>query len=290
MKKLWPILVAILVVIVAFNCVFTVNEGESALVLQFGHVERADYEPGLHVKIPFVQQVVRLDNRILSLDAQPERYFTKEKKSVDVDFYVKWRIVDNVTFYRSTTGNMRLARQRLAPIIKDALRFEINSRSLKELISGGRKDITRKVLAKVNKTSAENLGIKMLDLRVKQIELPDTVSDSIYQRMRAERKQLANKLRSTGKEAGAKIRSEADRKRRVLIANAKRDAAKVRGKGDARAASLYADAYSGNTDFFDFYRSLQAYNTAFSGKTALILDPDSDFMRYFKDPDGHGGQ
>ncbi len=290
MKKLWPAIIVVLAVLVAFNSLFTVSEGQTAIVLQFGRIDRSDYKPGLYAKIPFLQQVMRFDSRIQTLDAQPERYFTQEKKSVDVDFYVKWRIADNVTYYRATTGDINQASQRLAPIIKDALRFQVNSRTLDELISGGRKDIADQVIAQANKATHDNLGIDVVDVRIKRIELPETVSESVYNRMRAERKQLANELRSTGKEAGEKIRADADRQRQVLIADAERDAAKVRGAGDAKAAEVYAAAYSKDPDFFRFYRSLRAYEKSFDhSKSVLIVDPQSRFMRYFDDAEGHGG-
>ncbi|HET8554879.1 MAG TPA: protease modulator HflC [Rhodanobacteraceae bacterium] len=290
MKKLWPIILVVIVVIVGFSSMFTVSEGQSAILLQFGRIERSNFTPGLYFKLPFVQQVMRFDSRIQTLDAQPERYFTGEKKSVDVDFYVKWRISNNVTFYRATTGDLDQARQRLAPIIKDALRFQVNSRTLDELISGGRKDIAHQVIAQANKATRDNLGIEVVDVRIKRIELPETVSDSVYSRMRAERKQLANELRSTGKEAGEKIRADADRQRQILIANAKRDAAKIRGEGDAKAAAIYAAAYGKDPQFFDFYRSLNAYRTAFGhGKSVLIVNPQSRFMRYFGSAGGNGG-
>lgn len=290
MKKLWPIILVVIIVIVGFSSMFTVSEGQSAILMQFGRIERSNFTPGFYFKLPFVQQVMRFDSRIQTLDAQPERYFTKEKKSVDVDFYVKWRISNNVTFYRATTGDINQALQRLSPIIKDALRFQVNSRTLDELISGGRKDIAQQVIAQANKATQENLGIEVVDVRIKRIELPETVSDSVYSRMRAERKQLANELRSTGKEAGEKIRADADRQRQVLIANAKRDAAKIRGEGDAKAAAIYAAAYGKDPQFFDFYRSLNAYRTAFGhGKSVLIVNPQSRFMRYFGSADGNGG-
>lgn len=287
MKKLWPVIIVVLAVIVAFNSLFTVSEGQTAILLQFGRIDRSDYKPGLYAKIPFLQQVMRFDSRIQTIDAQPERYFTEEKKSVDVDFYVKWRIDDNVTYYRASTGDINQARQRLVPIVKDALRFQVNSRTLEELISGGRKDIARQVISQANKATRDNLGIEVVDVRIKQIELPETVSESVYNRMRAERKNLANELRSTGKEAGEKIRADADRQRQVLIADAERDAAKVRGEGDAKAAAIYAAAYNKNPEFFRFYRSLRAYKKAFDGgKSVLILDPESKFMRYFDDAKG----
>jgi len=290
MKKFWPIIALIVIVIAIFSCMFTVSEGHSAIVLQYGKIEQANLKPGLHFKLPFVQQVADFDTRIQTLDAQPESYFTQEKKSVEVDFYVKWRIDDLVTYYQSTAGNISQARQRLAPIVKDALRFQVNSRTLDELISGGRKAISQEVIDKANKATSE-LGIKVLDVRIKRIELPESVRDSVYNRMRAERKNLANKLRSTGKEAGEKIRADADRQRQVLIANAKSDAAKVRGEGDAKAAAIYAKAYGQDRQFFSFYRSLQAYRTAFGqGKSVLIVDPHSRFMRYFNSAGGGAGR
>ena len=290
MKKFWPIIALIVIVIAIFSCMFTVSEGHSAIVLQYGKIEQANLKPGLHFKLPFVQQVADFDTRIQTLDAQPESYFTQEKKSVEVDFYVKWRIDDLVTYYQSTAGNISQARQRLAPIVKDALRFQVNSRTLDELISGGRKAISQEVIDKANKATSE-LGIKVLDVRIKRIELPESVRDSVYNRMRAERKNLANKLRSTGKEAGEKIRADADRQRQVLIANAKSDAAKVRGEGDAKAAAIYAKAYGQDRQFFSFYRSLQAYRTAFGqGKSVLIVDPHSRFMRYFDSAGGGAGR
>ncbi|HET7300189.1 MAG TPA: protease modulator HflC [Oleiagrimonas sp.] len=289
MKKFWPIIVLVIVVIVAFGSLFTVSEGQSAILLQYGRIEQTNLKPGLHFKLPFVQQVAYFDTRIQTLDAQPESYFTQEKKSVEVDFYVKWRIDDIATYYRSTAGDINQARQRLAPIVKDALRFQVNSRSLDELISGGRKAISQTVIDQAN-TATRELGIMVVDMRIKRIELPDTVRDSVYNRMRAERKNLANKLRSTGKEAGEKIRADADRQRQVLIADANSDATKIRGEGDAKAAAIYARAYTQDKQFFDFYRSLEAYRKAFgNSKSVLIVNPHSKFMRYFGSADGNGG-
>jgi modulator of FtsH protease HflC len=287
MKTASLILAAILA-IGAYNSMFVVSEGQSAIVLQFGRIERTNDKPGLHFKWPFVQQVMRFDARIQTLDTQPERYFTLEKKTVKVDFYVKWRINNNATYYQATAGVTEQARQRLLPIIKDALRFEINARPLDELISGGRKDITKRVRELADVSTLKTLGIKVIDVRIKQIELPTEVSESVYKRMRAERTKLANELRSTGKEEGEKIRANADRQRQVLIANAHRDAAKIRGEGDAQAARIYAKAYNQDPKFYDFYRSLQAYRTAFgNGKNVMVLKSDSDFLRYFSNGDSN---
>lgn len=278
-------ILAVLLVLLGFNSIYVVNEGQSALVLQFGRIVRTGDQPGLHFKLPLLQQVVRMDKRILTLDAQPERYFTSEKKSVNVDFYVKWRIADNATYYRATSGNELQAIQRLTPIVKDALRYEFNARTLQELVTGGRKDITARVRRQTDAIARRNLGIAVADVRIKRIDLPDEVSESVYKRMRAERLQLANELRSTGLQMAETIKADADRQGQVIRADAERDAAKVRGEGDAQAAAIYAQAYGQDQEFFAFYRSLQAYRTAFAdGKGVLILKPDSEFLRYFGNP------
>lgn len=285
--KIASAIVAVLIVLLGFNSMFVVHEGQSAIVLQFGRIERTDDQPGLHFKLPFVQQVLHFDARIQNLDAQPERYFTAEKKSVNVDFYVKWRISNNRTFYQATAGEMQQAVQRLTPIVKDALRFEVNARQLDELITGGRKDITNRVRELADKSTQKSLGITVVDVRIKRIDLPDEVSDSVYNRMRTERKKLANELRSTGQEAAEKIRADADRQRQVMVADAERDAAKLRGEGDAQAAEIYAKAYNQDPKFYQFYRSLRAYRTAFGdGKGVLVLKPDSPFLQYLEDDGG----
>lgn len=285
MNKTVAVVLAALLVLLGLSSIFVVSEGQNALLLQFGRIVRTDFQPGLHFKIPLVQQVMRFDNRILSLDAPPERYFTSEKKSVNVDFYVKWRIADNAMYYRATGGDELQAEQRLTPIIKDALRFEFNARTLQELISGGRKDITERVREQTDVAARKNLGIAVVDVRIKRIDLPDEVSESVYKRMRAERSQLANELRYTGKEAAAKIQADADRQGQVLRADANRDAATVRGEGDAQAAMIYAQSYSQDPEFFAFYRSMAAYRKSFEdGKGVLVLKPDSEFLRYFSDP------
>jgi len=278
-------ILAVVLVLLGFNSMYVVNEGQSALVLQFGRIVRNDDQPGLHFKLPLLQQVVRMDSRILTLDAQPERYFTSEKKSVNVDFYVKWRIADNATYYRATNGNELQAIQRLTPIVKDALRYEFNSRTLQELVTGGRRDITARVRTQTDAVARKSLGIAVVDVRIKRIDLPDEVSESVYKRMRAERLQLANELRSTGQQVAETIKADADKQGQIIRADADRDAAKIRGEGDAQAAAIYAQAYSQDPEFFAFYRSLQAYRKAFAnGKSVLILKPDSGFLKYFDSP------
>ncbi|OOG46900.1 protease modulator HflC [Rhodanobacter sp. C01] len=287
--KLTAAIIAAIVILLGLNSMFVVSEGHSALLLQFGRIVHTDYQPGLHFKLPVIQQVMDFDKRILSLDAPPERYFTSEKKSVNVDFYVKWRVADNAAYYRATGGDQLMAAQRLTPIVKDALRFEFNARTLPDLISGGRKDITERVRQQTDVSARKNLGIAVVDVRIKRIDLPNEVSESVYKRMRAERLQLANELRFTGQESAETIQADADRQGQVLRADAQRDAAKVRGEGDAQAAQIYAEAYNQDPEFFAFYRSLQAYKTSFEdGKGVLILKPDSEFMRYFSNPAASG--
>ncbi|MEP6897990.1 MAG: protease modulator HflC [Rhodanobacter sp.] len=285
MNRIVIAVVVAVLVLLGLNSMFVVKEGQNALLLQFGRMVRTDYKPGLHFKIPLMQQVMQFDNRILSLDAPPERYFTSEKKSVNVDFYAKWRIADNAAFYRATGGDELQAEQRLTPVIKDALRFEFNARTLEELISGGRKDITERVRQQTDVSARKNLGIAIVDVRIKRIDLPEEVSESVYKRMRAERLQLANELRYTGQEAAAKIQADADRQAQILKADANRDAAKIRGDGDAQAAAIYAQSYGQDPEFYAFYRSMAAYTKSFKdGKDVLVLKPDSEFLRYFSDP------
>ncbi|AND67703.1 membane protease HflC [Dyella thiooxydans] len=285
--KISAIIAVILLALLGLNSMYVVGEGQSALLLQFGRIVRTGDQPGLHFKLPVLQQVMRFDNRILTMDASPERYLTSEKKSVNVDFYVKWRIANNADYYRATGGDPVQAAQRLSPIVKNALRFEFNSRTLQELISGGRRDITNKVREQTDLASRKSLGIEVVDVRIKQIELPNEVSDSVYKRMKAERLQLANELRYTGEQMATTINADADRQAQVLRADADRDAAKIRGEGDAQAALIYAQAYGQDPEFFAFYRSMQAYRHAFDdGKNVLVLKPDDPFLQYFQNSAG----
>ena len=285
--KISAIIAVILLALLGLNSMYVVGEGQSALLLQFGRIVRTGDQPGLHFKLPLLQQVMRFDNRILTMDASPERYLTSEKKSVNVDFYVKWRIANNADYYRATGGDPVQAAQRLSPIVKNALRFEFNSRTLQELISGGRRDITNKVREQTDLASRKSLGIEVVDVRIKQIELPNEVSDSVYTRMKAERLQLANELRYTGEQMATTVTADADRQAQVLRADAERDAAKTRGEGDAQAALIYAQAYGQDPEFFAFYRSMQAYRHAFDdGKNVLVLKPDDPFLHYFQNSAG----
>jgi membrane protease subunit HflC len=268
----------------AMGSVFVVNESQTAIVLNLGRVVRSGLEPGLHFKWPLVEEVRKFDQRILSLDDAPERYLTSEKKDVSVDFFVKWKIDDVATYYRAANGgNEEAARQRLTPIVKNALRNEINQRTLQEVVSAGRAELSGNFLEAVNR-GAKSLGIEVVDVRIKRINLPDdsNILRTVYSRMSTERTQVANQLRAEGVEQSETIRSEADRQGRVTIAEAERDAQKLRGEGDARASEIYAEAYGQDAEFYAFYRSLEAYrNSMADGQTVMVLDPDSEFLRYF---------
>jgi membrane protease subunit HflC len=278
------VFLAIAAVLAAMGSVFVVNESQTAIVLNLGRVVRSDLQPGLHFKWPLVEEVRRFDQRILSLDDAPERYLTSEKKDVSVDFFVKWKIDDVATYYRAANGgNEDAARQRLTPIVKNALRNEINQRTLQEVVSAGRAELSGNFLEAVNR-GAQSLGIEVVDVRIKRINLPDdsNILRTVYSRMSTERTQVANQLRAEGVEQSETIRSEADRQRQVTIAEAERDAQKLRGEGDAKAAEIYAGAYGQDAEFYGFYRSLEAYrNSMADGQTVLVLDPDSEFLRHF---------
>lgn len=275
---------ALVALLVAMGSIYVVNESQTAIVLNLGRVVRADVQPGLHFKWPLVEEVRKFDQRILSLDDAPERYLTSEKKDVSVDFFVKWRIKDVATYYRAADGgSVDAARQRLTPIVKNALRNEINQRTLQEVVSAGRAELSGSFLAAVNR-GAESLGVEVVDVRIKRINLPEDsdILSTVYSRMRTERTQVANQLRAEGEELSETIRSEADRQRVVTLAEAERDAQKLRGEGDARAAEIFAAAYGSDPEFYSFYRSLETYREAMAdGQTVLVLDPDSELLRYF---------
>jgi membrane protease subunit HflC len=271
-------------VLLLLGSTFVVNESQTAIVLNLGKIVRSDLKPGLHFKLPMVEEVRRFDRRILSLDDAPERYLTAEKKDVEVDFFVKWRIVDVTTFYRAASGGDEgAAKARLTPIVKNALRNEINQLALKAVVSSGRSNLTGRLLKHINEGAA-TLGIEVLDVRIKRINLPQDsdILDSVFNRMRAERTRVANALRAEGQQAAEGIRAEADRQRQVLIADAEREAQLQRGQGDARAAEVGAAAYGQDAEFYAFYRSLEAYRQSLGdGKAVMVLDPDSEFLRYF---------
>ncbi|WP_409422164.1 protease modulator HflC [Pseudaeromonas sp. ZJS20] len=292
MKRIVLAAVAVIALIFA-SSVFVIKEGERGIVLQFGKVKRiADsteplvYEPGLHWKVPLIDDVRKLDARIQTLDGQEDRFVTSEKKDLIIDSYVKWRIEDFAKFYLATGGGSRLqAESLLKRKINNGLRSEIGSRTIKDIVSGERTEVMEEALKRMARSS--ELGIRVVDVRIKQINLPLEVSNSIYQRMRAERNAVAREHRSQGREKAEFIRADIDRRVTVMIADAERNASKLKGEGDAEAARVYADSYKQNPEFFGFVRSLEAYRKSFdSGRDVMVLKPDSDFFRYFDSQTG----
>lgn len=276
---------ALLALFISMSSVFIVNESQTAIVLNLGKIVRSDLKPGLHFKLPLIEEVRKFDRRILTLDDAPERYLTAEKKDVEVDFFVKWRIKNVTTFYRAASGGSEeAAKQRLTPIVKNSLRNEINQLALQAVVSSGRSNLTSRLLKNIN-VGAGTLGIEVLDVRIKRINLPQDseILKSVFARMSAERTKVANRLRAEGTQGAEGIRAEAERQRQVLLADAERDAQKRRGEGDGRAAEIGAAAYGEDAEFYAFYRSLEAYRASLAdGKTVMVLDPDSEFLRYFR--------
>ncbi|NOS87857.1 MAG: protease modulator HflC [Methylococcaceae bacterium] len=269
------------VVLLAMMSMFTVSQTEKAIKFQLGEIVKNDYEPGLHFKFPIINNIRTFDARIQTMDAKPERFLTAEKKNVIVDSFVKWRIGNVSTFYTSVAGDIDQANLRLDQIIKDAFRSEFSKRNIKQLISTDRSAI-REILTNNSKAMAAELGMEIVDVQVMRIDLPPEVSSSVFRRMEAERERVAREFRSQGAEAAERIRADADRQRVVTLANAFRDAEKLRGEGDATSADIYAKAYGADTEFFTFYRSLNAYKKTFSSSSMMVLDPESDFFQYFK--------
>jgi membrane protease subunit HflC len=277
------IVLPILVVIIFMSLsVFRVQQWEQAIVFQFREVSRVDNEPGLHMMIPLVNTVKRFPLRLLNLEQQPQRYLTAEKKDVIVDYYGKWRISNVQTFYTSTRGgDLDYANGLLGQRINSALRDEFGRRKVQEVVAGTRGEILDIITAATSQLEAE-LGIKIVDVRLKRIDLPEEVSSSVYDRMRAERLRVAKDFRGRGEEAAERIQANADRERQVILAGAYRDAETIRGEGDAQATEIYAAAFGKNEEFYGFYRRLGAYQATFSsGRDILVLKPDSDFFKYF---------
>jgi len=279
------VLVLALVVLGAFS-MFQVGQWEKALLFRLGEIVSTDLKPGLHFKVPFINNVRKYDGRILTLDVDPERFLTVEKKNVIVDSFVMWRIADVGRYYTAVLGDERHAGQRLEQIIKDGMRGQFSKRTINEVVSGVRDEIMVQLTTDANR-QAKAIGIEIVDVRVKRVDLPAEVSNSVYRRMQAERARVAKEFRSQGAEEAEKIRADADRQRQVLIANAYRDAEQTRGQGDARAAEIYANAYSKDKEFYSFYRSLQAYKQSFpQGQDMMLLQPDGEFFEYFNGAKG----
>ena len=284
MSNLLKVAVFFLLVLVGVsNTLYVISEFERGITLRFGQLIEADIQPGLHVKIPFLDDVRRFDARILTVDAQPASFFTVEKKRLIVDSYAKWKIANVETYYKATTGLERNAENRLAKRINDGLRNQFGTRTLREVVSGERDLLMKNITQELNTSVRDELGIEIVDIRVKRIDLPQEVSSQVFRRMTAERDKEAQELRSTGKEKAEKIRASADRERTIELANAYRDAEELRGEGDAKAASIYAEAYQQDAEFYSFIRSLNAYKAAFSSKGDIMLvEPDSQFFKYLK--------
>ena len=266
--------------LVGMMSVFSVSQTEKAIKFRLGEIVKNDYAPGLHFKLPFINNIKKFDSRIQTMDAKPERFLTAEKKNVIVDSFVKWRIANVSTFYTSVAGDIDQANLRLDQIIKDAFRSEFSKRNIKQLISTDRSAI-REILTNNSKAVAAELGMEIVDVQVMRIDLPPEVSSSVFRRMEAERERVAREFRSQGAEAAERIRADADRQRVVTLANAFRDAEKLRGEGDATSADIYAKAYGADTEFFTFYRSLNAYKKTFTSSSMMVIDPASDFFHYF---------
>jgi membrane protease subunit HflC len=281
-KLLAPIGLLVLAIVI-YASTFFVYQWEVALKLRLGEIVDSDYEPGIHFMVPVLNNVKKFDGRIQTLDSRPQRFLTIEKKDVIVDSYAKWRITNPGQFYRSTGGDSGRTARLLSERINTSLRDEFGKRTIQEVVSEDRLELMQVLTKEVDRQASE-LGIEVVDVRVKKIDLPPEVSESVYERMRAERERVARDLRAKGSEAAERIRADADRQRTVIIAEAYKMAEQLRGEGDAKAAETYANAFNQNQEFYSFYRSLNAYRTSFGqGGDMMVLQPESEFFRYFKD-------
>jgi len=284
MKNIGAALIGIIAVLVLASLgMFTVDQRQNAIVFRLGEIISVKTEPGLYFKVPILDNVRFFETRILTLDSpEPERFLTSEKKNVLVDSFVKWRIADVRQYYISVGGDEQRAQLRLAQTVNSSLRDEFGNRTVHDVVSGERDKIMNLMREKANE-DARKIGVHVLDVRIKRVDLPQEVSESVYRRMEAERKRVANELRSTGAAESEKIRADADRQREIIIAEAYREAQQVKGLGDAKGAAIYAEAYQQNPEFYAFYRSLEAYRQSFKNKTdMLVLDPNSEFFKYLK--------
>lgn len=285
-KGFVSLIVLIIGFLLAFNSVYVVTEYQRAIMLEFGRLVQADIKPGLHFKKPWAK-VTKFDGRILTADMTPESFFTVENKRLVVDSYIKWQVKDVETFYKATNGDEATAENRLAQRVSDGLRNQFGRRTLHDVVSGKRDELMREITASINLDAVKLLGMEVKDIRVKRIDFPPEASQSVFARMAADREKEAREYRSQGKEQAEVIGADADKQRAILEANAYRDAERIRGEGDAQAAAIFAEAYSKDPEFYAFVRSLNAYRLSFSGKDDLmVVDPNSDFFRYLKDPKG----
>jgi membrane protease subunit HflC len=284
MAKNFLLILVVVALLVAVSSLFIVDERQAAIKFQLGEIVESNYEPGLHIKAPWpINNVRKFDKRILTLDTRPERFLTGEKKNVSVDFFVKWRIRDAAKYYTSFMGDERQAGLRLLQIVNNGLQLEFDQRTIKQVVSDDRSVMMADLTTKAN-SEVQQFGIEIVDVRIKQIELPSEVSTSVFQRMRAERERIASELRAQGQEAAKGIQAVADRDRTVILAEARRDAEILRGEGDARATEIYAEAYGKDQEFYEFYRSMNAYRESLgSAQDILVLEPNTEFFKYFGD-------
>ncbi|TDQ38933.1 protease modulator HflC [Thiopseudomonas denitrificans] len=282
-KSLFTLIAGAVLALVAWNSFYIVAQTERAVLLQFGKVSESDVQPGLHMKIPYVNQVRKFDGRLLTLDAPTQRFLTLEKKAVMVDAFAKWRVANADQYYTATSGMKQVADERLARRLEAGLRDQFGKRTLHEVVSGQRDELMANITSSLDRLARRELGIEIIDVRVKSIDLPREVNRSVFERMSSERAREAREHRAKGKELAEGIRADADRQRRVLLAEAYREAEEIRGDGDARSTAVYADAFGQDADFYAFYRSLQAYRDSFSSKSdVLVLTPDSEFFRFMQ--------
>ncbi|MGR1217792.1 protease modulator HflC [Metapseudomonas otitidis] len=280
-KSLIALIGAVVLGLVAWSSFYIVAQTERAVLLQFGRIVEADVQPGLHVKIPYVNQVRKFDARLLTLDSPTQRFLTQEKKAVMVDAYAKWRVSDAERFYTATSGLKQIADERLSRRLEAGLRDQFGKRTLHEVVSGERDGLMADITRSLNTMASKELGIEVVDVRVKAIDLPREVNRSVFERMSTEREREAREHRAKGSELAEGIRADADRQRRVLLAEAYRESEELRGDGDAQAAAIYAKAYSQEPEFYSFYRSLQAYRESFAKKSdVMVLDPHSEFFQF----------
>jgi len=287
MNKIIGIAIAAILVL-AYACTFFVDEREKAILLAFGKIDKTGYEPGLHFKLPWpFNEVKKLDGRILTIDQRPVRFITREKKYMVVDSFVKWRIVDEAKYYIATSGGREQnAASLIYRMVDDGLRNEFAKRTVQEVIAQDRTQIMNLLTASID-DKAESWGIDIVDVRIKRIDFPEKISQNVYARMRTERERLAREHRSKGEEAATRIRADADAQSRILVAEAYRDSQALRGEGDALSAEIYAKAYNRDRDFYRFYRSMEAYKNSFANKgDVMLIDPDSEFFKYFKSSNG----
>jgi modulator of FtsH protease HflC len=274
---------ALVVLVVLAMSMFTVDQRQHAIVFQLGEVKRVISEPGLYFKFPLIQNVRQFEKRIITLDApEPERFITSEKKNVLVDSYVKWRIVNPKLYYESVQGDESRAKTRLGQTVNAGLREEFGKRTVHDVVSGERDKVMEEMRAKAD-LDARKIGVEIVDVRVKRVDLPNEVSESVYRRMEAERKRVANELRSQGSAEAEKIRADADRQREIIVAEAYRDAQRIKGEGDAKSTAIYGAAFGQNPEFYSFYRSLEAYRASFRNRSdVMVVDPSADFFKYLK--------